>query len=61
MNASETDFRLNDQRLQDKGLARNQTLDVLIPELSSNATYNLTINPILTYELFLVPTQFISC
>ncbi len=35
------------QRLQDMAYARNRTLDVLIPELSSNITLSLIIDPLL--------------
>jgi len=60
MNPSETNFRLKPQRLQDKGFARNETLDVLIPELSRNVTYSLAINPILTYETFPIPNLYLT-
>lgn len=36
------------QRLQDMALARNRTLDVLIPELSSNLTLSLISSPLLS-------------
>jgi len=39
---------LSDQRLQDKALARNRTLAVLIEELSFNTTVSLMHNPLLT-------------
>lgn len=39
---------LSAQRLQDKALARNRTLDVLIEELSFNTTVSLMHNPLLT-------------
>jgi hypothetical protein len=40
--------QLSDQRLQDKALARNRTLDVLIEELSFNMTVSLLHNELLT-------------
>jgi hypothetical protein len=43
------DPNLSDQRLQDKALARNRTLAVLIEELSFNTTVSLMHNPLLTY------------
>jgi hypothetical protein len=43
------DRNLSDQRLQDKALARNRTLAVLIEELSFNTTVSLMHNPLLTY------------
>ena len=36
------------QRLQDMAFARNRTLDILIPELSSNITLSLISNPLLS-------------
>ncbi|KAF2729936.1 hypothetical protein EJ04DRAFT_501369 [Polyplosphaeria fusca] len=39
---------LGDQRLQDKALAKNRTLDVLIEELSFNTTVSLMHNELLT-------------
>ncbi|ORY04871.1 hypothetical protein BCR34DRAFT_491266 [Clohesyomyces aquaticus] len=39
---------LSDQRLQDKALAKNRTLDVLIEELSFNTTMSLMHDPLLT-------------
>jgi hypothetical protein len=39
---------LSEQRLQDKALARNRTLAVLIEELSFNTTVSLMHNPLLT-------------
>lgn len=42
------DMGLSDQRLQDKALAQNRTLDVLIEELSFNTTVSLMHNPLLT-------------
>lgn len=39
---------LSDQRLQDKALAKNKTLDVLIEELSFNASVSLIHNDLLT-------------
>jgi hypothetical protein len=39
---------LSDQRLQDKALARNRTLDVLVEELSFNMTVSLLHNELLT-------------
>ncbi|KAL1608789.1 hypothetical protein SLS59_001980 [Nothophoma quercina] len=41
-------FNLSDQRLKDKALARNRTLDVLIEELSFNTTVSLLHNALLT-------------
>jgi hypothetical protein len=41
-------FNLSDQRLRDKALARNRTLDVLIEELSFNTTISLMQNRLLT-------------
>ncbi|KAF1839004.1 hypothetical protein BDW02DRAFT_594079 [Decorospora gaudefroyi] len=41
-------FDLSDQRLRDKGLARNRTLDVLIEELSFNTSVALMHNRLLT-------------
>jgi hypothetical protein len=41
-------FNLSDQRLQDKNLARNRTLDVLIEELSFNTTVSLMRNDLFT-------------
>jgi hypothetical protein len=38
---------LSDQRIQDKILARNRTLDILIEELSFNTTISLMHNPLL--------------
>lgn len=43
--------RLSDQRLQDKELARNRTLDILIEELGFNITVSLMQNPLLTLVL----------
>ena len=42
-----TDGVFSPQRLQDMAYARNRTLDVLIPELSSNITLSLIIDPLL--------------
>ena len=42
-----TDGLFSPQRLQDMAYARNRTLDVLIPELSSNITLSLIIDPLL--------------
>jgi hypothetical protein len=39
---------LSDQRLKDKAMARNRTLDVLIEELSSNLTVSMMHNRLLT-------------
>lgn len=39
---------LSDQRLKDKSMARNRTLDVLIEELSFNISIGLMWNPLLT-------------
>ena len=44
---SHTDGLFSPQRLQDMAYARNRTLDVLIPELSSNITLSLIIDPLL--------------
>ena len=44
---SHTDGMFSPQRLQDMAYARNRTLDVLIPELSSNITLSLIIDPLL--------------
>jgi hypothetical protein len=41
-------FQLSDQRLKDKAIARNRTLDVLIEELSFNTTVSLMHNRLLT-------------
>lgn len=41
-------FNFSDQRLKDKGLAKNRTLDVLIEELSFNTTISLMHNALLT-------------
>ncbi|KAF2270247.1 hypothetical protein CC78DRAFT_599658 [Lojkania enalia] len=41
---------LSDQRLQDKALAKNRTLDVLIEELSFNTTVSLMHNELLLHE-----------
>ncbi|KAH7386843.1 hypothetical protein DE146DRAFT_184365 [Phaeosphaeria sp. MPI-PUGE-AT-0046c] len=41
-------FDLSDQRLRDKALARNRTLDVLIEELSFNTTVSLMHNRLFT-------------
>ncbi|KAF3049379.1 hypothetical protein E8E11_008581 [Didymella keratinophila] len=41
-------YDLSDQRLRDKALARNRTLDVLIEELSFNTMINLMHNALLT-------------
>jgi hypothetical protein len=41
-------FTLSEQRLQDKALAKNRTLDVLIEELSFNTTVSLMHDPFLT-------------
>lgn len=43
-----TAFKLSDQRLQDKAMARNRTLDVLIEELSFNLTVSMMHNRLLT-------------
>ena len=40
--------QLSDQRMQDKAMARNRTLPVLIEELSYNMTVSLLHNEILT-------------
>lgn len=42
-------YILSDQRLRDKALARNRTLDVLIEELSFNTTVSLMHNRLFTY------------
>jgi hypothetical protein len=47
-NMDEDSTPLSDQRLQDKALARNRTLDVLIEELSFNMTVSLLHNELLT-------------
>jgi hypothetical protein len=44
-----TDCSLTDQRLQDIGLARNDTLDALIPELSFNITMSYFTSDLLSY------------
>jgi hypothetical protein len=44
----ENTTQLSDQRLRDKALARNSTLDVLIEELSFNMTVSLMHNDLLT-------------
>jgi hypothetical protein len=41
-------FELSDQRLKDKAMARNRTLEVLIEELSFNMTVSLMHNRLLT-------------
>lgn len=41
-------YSLSDQRLQDKALARNRTLAVMIEELSFNTTVSLMYDPLLT-------------
>jgi hypothetical protein len=41
-------YTLSDQRLKDKALARNRTLDILIEELSFNITVSLMHNTLLT-------------
>ena len=41
-------FDLSDQRLRDKALARNRTLDVLIEELSFNTSISLMSDKLLT-------------
>jgi hypothetical protein len=41
-------FDLSDQRLDDKAMARNLTLDVLIEELSFNLTVSMMHNRLLT-------------
>ncbi|RYN25391.1 hypothetical protein AA0115_g7678 [Alternaria tenuissima] len=43
-----TAFDLSDQRLKDKAMARNRTLDILIEELSSNLTVSMMHNRLLT-------------
>ncbi|KAI4941785.1 hypothetical protein J4E86_010296 [Alternaria arbusti] len=43
-----TALKLSDQRLQDKAMARNRTLDVLIEELSFNLTVSMMHNRLLT-------------
>jgi hypothetical protein len=43
-----TAFKLSDQRLKDKAMARNRTLDVLIEELSFNLTVSMMHNRLLT-------------
>lgn len=45
----ETPGNLSDQRLQDKFMAKNRTLDVLVEELSVNMTVSLLHNELLTY------------
>lgn len=45
---STVNLSLSEQRLQDKALAKNRTLDVLIEELSFNTTISLMHNPLLT-------------
>ncbi|CAN8101641.1 unnamed protein product [Discula destructiva] len=50
LNNPETPGNLSDQRLQDKALANNRTLDVLIEELSMNMTVSLLHNELLTYN-----------
>jgi hypothetical protein len=44
----DNETKLSDQRLQDKQLARNRTLPVLVEELSSNLTISLMHNTLLT-------------
>ena len=44
-------YDLKDQRLKDKALARNRTLDILIEELSFNTTISLMHNALLTYVI----------
>lgn len=48
LNNPETPGNLSGQRLQDKALANNRTLDVLIEELSVNMTVSLLHNELLT-------------
>jgi hypothetical protein len=45
----DNETKLSPQRLQDKELARNRTLPVLVEELSSNLTISLMHNTLLTY------------
>jgi hypothetical protein len=49
-------YNLSDQRLRDKALARNRTLDVLIEELSFNTTVSLMHNQLFTYA-FIFPSR----
>lgn len=44
-------YNLSDQRLRDKAVARNRTLDVLIEELSFNTTVSLMHNSLLTHSI----------
>jgi len=46
-----TDMPLSDQRLQDKAVARNRTLQALIEELSFNLTISLMHDPLLTANI----------
>ena len=48
----------SDERLQDMAFARNETLDVLITELSSNITLSLLSNPVFAYVQSQAPAQF---
>ncbi|KUI64417.1 hypothetical protein VM1G_11206 [Cytospora mali] len=50
LNDPDTEPHLSDQRTQDKALARNRTLDVLIEELSINITVSLLHNELLEYN-----------
>jgi hypothetical protein len=45
---TDKNFTLSDQRVQDKALAKNRTLDVLIEELSFNTTISLMHNNLLS-------------
>jgi hypothetical protein len=44
-------YDLSPQRLQDKGLAKNETLDFLIQDLFSNMTVSLMGDPVLAQVL----------
>ncbi|KAI9779693.1 MAG: hypothetical protein M1839_007191 [Geoglossum umbratile] len=47
---NENSTQISDQRLQDKALAKNRTLNVLLEELSFNATVSLLHNELLTHN-----------
>jgi hypothetical protein len=53
-----TNYTNSDQRIQDISLARNQTLDVLIPELAFNTTLSFMTSDLLSYVFSpLLPTS----
>ncbi|KUI55607.1 hypothetical protein VP1G_02892 [Cytospora mali] len=58
LNNPDTEPHLSDQRTQDKALARNRTLDVLIEELSINITVSLLHNELLEYNTTGVVTMW---